>query len=144
MTKTILTFYLVMFGIYVLFSRQPDWFDSELYPATIHAVTDARNTNKVYKAVYTYNSMEFSVEAAYPLRVLAEGDKVEVIFEYNNPRKASFYAWWGYWIKWEELIVSAILCIVLFQIAVAVNINPDEAAKQRDLARAPEIKRKYD
>jgi len=141
MTKTILIFYLVMFGIYVFFSRQPDWLDSELYPAKVVYAKDSLNQPK---AVFIYNNSQYQVDAAYPFRKLQNEDAVQVIFEYNNPRSAKFYAWWGYWIKWEELVGSIVLCIVLFQVAVAVNINPDEEAKQRDLARMPEIKRKYD
>jgi hypothetical protein len=144
MTKTIIIFYLVMFGIYVLFSRQPDWFDSELYPATIQSSKNASTGVAELKAVFVYNGKSYMVDADYPLRAIQVGDRVAVIFELNNPKKAAYYACWGYWIKWGELIGSIVLCLILFQVAIVVNKNPDEAARQRDLARMPEIKRKYD
>ncbi|MBC7720481.1 MAG: hypothetical protein H7068_00560, partial [Pedobacter sp.] len=38
MYKFISILYFVIFSLYVLFSRQPDYFDGELAPATIHFV----------------------------------------------------------------------------------------------------------
>ena len=72
------------------------------------------------------------------------GERVEVIYELSNPKKAALYAFWGYWLTLGELIASIIVWFVLFQIAVGITKNPTPEALLEQLEYIPEKKTKYD
>ncbi len=144
MFKSIATLYLTIFAIYVLFSRQPDYFDGETAPATIHFVKDSATQKLKPEAFFTVGTSAYHVDAAYFLRSVKEGEKHEVIYELANPKKAALYKLWGYWITAGELAFSIIGFIVLFQVAVGINKNPTPEALMEQLSYKPERKRRYD
>lgn len=136
--------YFVCFSLYILFSRQPDYFDGEFYPATIHYRADSTGQSRPM-AVFTLSKKDtVRVPADYLFRKLTEGQRVEVILETANPHHGTVYAFWGYWITWGECIGSVILLLALFQIAVQVTKRPtEEALAEERTMFDPQYKRKY-
>ena len=144
MFKLAIILYIVCFSVYVLFSRQPDYFDGELTKATIHFIKDSSSNEQLPFAFYTINKKEYSVNASYFLRNLKEGEKVDLIYETSQPNKSSVYGWWGYWITPGEMLFSIGLLIVMVYIAVSITSNPTPEAVMEQLNYKPVKKRKYE
>lgn len=138
MRSILLILYIVCFGCYLLFSRQPDYLDGEHAPANI----ELRNAQPY--AVYVHNSKTYAVEASYPLRSLKQGEKTTVIFETGTPDKAVLYRAWGYWFKWDELLGSLVLLGTMYLIAVSVTNQPTQESLMEQLSWQEEDKPKYD
>ncbi|MES2004096.1 MAG: hypothetical protein V4450_06210 [Bacteroidota bacterium] len=143
MYKSIAILYLVCFSCYVFFTREPDYLDGEKAPATIQWLADSASKRKIPKAVFHDGYKEHAVDARYVFRNLKNGDRVEVIYQTDRPEKGVVYAFWGYWLTWEELLVTVIIYIVLFQIAVSITKNPTPEALMEQLDYVPEKKTKY-
>lgn len=144
MYKFISILYLVIFSLYVWFSRQPDYFDGEFAPATIVFVKDSASQKQVTKANFTVGKMVYQVDANYLFRSYQVGERVEVIYELSNPKKAAVYAFWGYWLTLGELIASIVMWFVLFQVAVGITKNPTPEALLEQIDYMPEKKTKYE
>jgi hypothetical protein len=127
MYKSIAVLFLVVLATYILFSRQPDYFDGEITDATIHWMKDSTQNN-IPKAVFSIGKKQYAVDARYVLRNLPEGKQVQVIYEMANPEKAAVYSFWGYWITWSELIGSIALLVVTMEAAKAITKNPTAEA----------------
>ena len=96
-------------------------------------------------AEFAVGNKQYSIATSYLWSSFQEGQTVEVIYENAQPQKASIYKFWGYWIKSGELIITVILYVALFQIAVALNKNPTATTELlSDDGYEPERKRKYD
>lgn len=137
--------YLACFCSYLLFTRQPDLFDGITTPAIIQQIPDSTGQLQ-WKATYHTGYQQFTVNAAYPLRQLKAGQKAMVIYESGTPEKGVLYRFWGYGITWGELLMSVVLCLALFQVAVAVTNNPSPESLREQLeaeSRGNEKKRKY-
>lgn len=141
--KSITILYLTCFACYILFSRQPDYFDGEKAPAVIHLMQDSAAHTIIPKAVFNDGAKSYAVDARYFLRYPKENDKVEVIYETDKPEKAAVYMFWGYWITWGEMIATVLIYLALFQIAVAVTKNPTPESLIEQLEVRKEKKRKY-
>lgn len=126
-----------------MFTRQPDYFDGEKVPATVHQIKDVVSGQMMLRAVFNTGTKVYDIDPHYVFRNIYEGKKLTVIYETGSPEKGAVYATWGYWITWGELVMSVILCVVLFQVAVAVtnNPSPEAIAEQRDYKE--EKKKKY-
>lgn len=135
--------YLVCFGCYIFFTRQPDFLDGEKAPATIQFIKDSVTGLLIPNAVYNDGRKEHRIDARYIFREWKNGDKPEVIYETATPEKAAVYHFWGYWISWEELVFSFVLLAVLFGVAVIVTKNPTPEALLEQLDFKDEKKRKY-
>lgn len=144
MYKFISILYFVIFSLYVWFSRQPDYFDGEFAPATIHFVQDSVSQKQIAKASFTVGTASYQVNADYLFHNYQEGERVEVIYELSNPKKAAVYAFWGYWLTLGELIASIAMWFVLFQVAVGITKNPTPEALLEQLEYIPQKKTKYD
>ena len=140
--KTVVIIYLVCFGLYVLFSRQPDYFESDFANASIHFVKDS-SSKITSRAFFTLQQKEFTVDVNYLFRNFSENENVKIIYNTTNPAKAALYSIWGYWIRWQEIIFTAIVLFLLFQIAVSINKNPTPEAVIEQLEE-PSKKTKYD
>jgi hypothetical protein len=140
--KLIIILYVVCFPIYILFSRQPDYFDGELTNATIHFANDSTRKLQPY-AVYFLDEKKFSVNAAYLFRHYREGENVRIIYEASQPEKGAVYSVWGYWFRWGELIFSILLLIIMYRAAVAITSNPTPESLIEQLENEPVRKRKY-
>jgi len=147
MNKTVVIVYLVIFATYILFTRTPDYFESNVAPATVHYAKDSTGTSIPY-AFYTNGGQNLKTDARYLFRDYSDGDAVTVRYATGQPQTAAVNAVWGYWITWQELIVSIILVIVLFQIAKAITSNPTPEGLLSDLGeddtQLPPRKRRYD
>jgi len=142
--KSFIILYFVCFGCYLLFTRQPDYFDGEKTPAVIHWLNDSASGRSIPKAVFNTGLKNYAIDARYIFREWEEGDKVNVIYETTGPGKAAIYLIWGYWLKWEELIASAGLLFLLFQLSVAITQNPTPEALIAQLeVKTEEKKRRY-
>lgn len=144
MFKSIFSLYLIILGCYILFTRIPDYFDGEKYPAIIELVKNDSTKSTDTKAVYQIGGKQYSINAAYPLLNYSTNEKVEVIVEHEHVESGAVYRFWGYWITWGELIVSIIMAIVLFQVAVSITKNPTPEALMEQLSYKEEKKTKYD
>ncbi len=144
MYKFISILYFVIFSLYVWFSRQPDYFDGEFAPATIFFVKDSTSQKQVAKANFTVGADVYQINADCLFRKYQVGERVEVIYELSNPKKAAVYAFWGYWLTLGELIASIAMWFVLFQVAVDITKNPTPEALLEQLEYIPQKKTKYD
>ena len=145
MYKAVTILYIVCLGCYILFTRQPDFFDGETSPATIHWLPDSTANKPIPKAVFIVAKKEYAVDARYVFRNLYEGKATEVIFTSDHPEKAAIYNIWGYWLQWGEILGSILVYIALFQVAVAVTKNPTPEAVLEQMEDQPATrKRRYD
>ena len=143
MYKTITIIYIALYGCFVLFARQPDYFDGEITNATIHLVKDSATNALKPIATFSVGSSKYTAAASYPLRFVKEGDELKIIYESANPKKAVVYSVWGYWILWDELLVSLTIYLVLFQVAVGITSNPTPEALMEQLEYKPKAKTRY-
>ncbi len=130
--------YIVCYACYIFYTREPDYFDGETATAIIK-IDAAKNTN----AVFTLMNKTYSVSTKYPLRSLGAGQKVRVIYKANHPETAVVYNLWGYWFKWDELLVTSILFAALFYFSSSITNNPSPESKyeQENYVETPQ--RKY-
>jgi hypothetical protein len=142
--KSIFSLYLIIFGCYILFTRIPDYFDGEKYPAIIELVKNDSTSSIDTKAVYLIGGKKYAINAAYPLLKYLDKEKIEVIVEHEHVESGAVYRFWGYWITWGELIVSIVMAIILFQVAVSITRNPTPEALMEQLSYTKEKKTKYD
>jgi hypothetical protein len=142
--KSITILFIICYCCYLLFSRQPDYFDGEKAPATIHFMQDSASGNKIPKAVFSNGHKEFAIDARYVLRNWTEGERTEVIYETDKPSQAVVYLFWGYWIRWGEILITLLIYAALFQIAISVTQNPTAESLLEQLeGPSQEKKRKY-
>jgi hypothetical protein len=127
----------------VLYTRHPDFFDGETTPGMIHWMQDSSSGHTIPKAIFREGLKNYAVDARYVFRQWKEGDKVQVIFEKEDPAKGAVYQVWGYWIRWQELIGSVIALTLLFQVAVAITQNPTPEAVLDQMEVKEEKKRRY-
>jgi hypothetical protein len=143
MYKTITIIFIALYGCFVVFARQPDYFDGEVTTASVHYAKDSATQATIPFANFSIGSAKYSVKAAYPLRPLDEGETLEIIYEAANPTKATVYSIWGYWILWDELSVSLVIYLILFYAAVSITDNPTPVSLIEQLEFKEEKKRKY-
>lgn len=94
-------------------------------------------------AVFNNGLRNYAIDARYVFRRLPEGEQVTVIYENSDPGRAAVYSVWGYWFRWGELLMTILLYIGLFQVALALNRNPTPESVMEQLADPEEKKRKY-
>ncbi|MDE3252628.1 MAG: hypothetical protein KGO92_07455 [Bacteroidota bacterium] len=144
MYKSITILFIVCYCCYLLFSRQPDYFDGEKAPAVIHFIQDSASKNLIPMAQFSDGHHAFSVDARYVLRNWKEGERTEVIYETDKPNHAVVYLFWGYWIRWGEVLITLLVYAALFQIAISVTQNPTAESLLEQLeGPSQEKKRKY-
>jgi hypothetical protein len=143
MIKLIGILYIVCFPVYILFSRQPDYFDGETTKAIIHFHNDSTTHKSQPFGIYTVNERNYAIRAAYLFRSYKEGENITIIFEASQPAKGAVYSVWGYWLRWGEILFSIIFLVVMFRIAVTITSNPTPESLIEQLEDKPG-KRKYD
>jgi len=62
-------------GCYILFTRQPDFFDGEKAPATIQMLYDTTAKQTIPAAVYQAGGTWYHTDARYFLRRIEAGQK---------------------------------------------------------------------
>lgn len=139
--------FLVIYPLYVLFTREPDYFDGEMYRGVIHHIQDANHsTGATTVATYTIAHHTYTIPADYPLSSFAEGETVPVIYEAAAPEKGSVYAVWGYWIRWKELLSFILITIFFYLLAAGITSNPTPESLLEELegGRPQPRKPRYD
>ena len=71
-----------------------------------------------------------------------QGERVEVIYEIADASKAKQYGFLGYWITFGELIVSLLIIIVLYFVAVSITSNPTSEALLEEIETGKKKPRK--
>jgi len=108
-------------------------------PATIVIDTNAQGRAEPF-AIYHTGYEELRVSALYLLHRYHAGEKVEVIYEASNPSKGAVYHWWGYWMRWQELLPGIIIFLLLFWVASALTNNPTPEALMEQMEYKEESK----
>ncbi|MEK0423740.1 MAG: hypothetical protein RLZ95_1650 [Bacteroidota bacterium] len=137
MIKSSVILFLTCFFLYLPFSREPDYFDSETAPAIIIS-----KGNEVV-ALYTEFGKSYALQLdkqAYGTRI---GQKVEVIYALSHPEKAAIYKAWGYWFIGKEMAWAFGIFLVLLGIAYATTNEPHPDALAEQLNYKEETKTKY-
>ena len=142
--KTALILYIVCFSLYVLFSRQPDYFDGEMNVAVIHFTKDSTGNQQQPYAVFQSGKKTYSVNAAYLFRSFTKGENVPIIYETSQPEKGAVYSLWGYWVTLGETLFSFVLLVLFYQIAVSITQNPSPESLIDQLEYKPTKKGKYE
>ena len=138
MLKSAIILFVVCFLLYLPFSRQPDYFDSDTAPATIklkegHIVAEYSEYGKFYSIkVDSIN---------YHSRI---GARVEVIYELREPAHAKINQALGYWIIPVELAWSFGAFVVLLGVAYATTHRPHPNAIAEQLKGTDTPKKKYE
>jgi hypothetical protein len=133
--KFVIILYIVCFLLYIPFSRDPDLFEAEKVPVTI-----TRKDNR-WIARYGVGNKTYETNADYIFRENSSGDKAFVIYDPVNPKNATLYKVWGYWLTAKEVLFSLALIIVLFAAAVFITgKNSNALYSENELRR----RRKYD
>lgn len=123
MLKNVIILFIIVYPLYVLFTRMPDYFDGEFSRAVIHHVTDSSG-NKRMHIVYSSEKIIYSVPADYLFRSYNEGTSVPIIYETAVPANASLYSVWGYWIRWQEVLSFTVMFVLFYFLAVNITSNP--------------------
>ncbi len=138
MLKSSIILFVVCFLLYLPFSRQPDYFDSDTAPAIIklkegHIVAEYSEYGKLY--TIQVDSL------TYHSRI---GARVEVIYELREPAHAKINQAWRYWIIPEELAWSFGAFVVLLGVAYATTHRPHPNAIAEQLKGTNAPKKKYE
>ncbi len=136
MIKSSIILFVTCFLLYLPFSREPDYFDSEITPATIIAQHDSvwaiyHELGKDYK---------FLLNNSYRSQL---GQSIELRYELRNPQKAVINKAWGYWFIAKEMGWSFGVFAILLGVAFATTHQPDPSALAEQLAYKKENKGKY-
>ena len=136
MYKAAATLYLFCFICYIVFSRTPDYFDSDF----IGGVVRIENGKK--SVVYSVDNKYFvaSIEG-WGASQVTKGQNVPVIFNPSNLEEASLYSFFGYWLKLNELLFSAVGFIILLLAAIFITGKEEPYYYSEEELRK---KRKYD
>lgn len=142
MFKSVAFLYVILFSAYLVFTREPDFIDGVKAPATVLSQYDTVSKGDRLKVQFSHGKTQYTVSTDYPLRNVLKNEQVMVIYEPSNPEKAVIYAFWGYWIRWDELLISLIGYFGLFFIAVSITSNPTPEALIEELEGRKPKKRK--
>lgn len=133
MLRLLITLYIVCFGCYVLFTREPDYFDGEFCNGLV-------TENSLID--YTVGNSIYTIDASYLFIGLDKGSTQKIIYNPSKPKQASPFYWWGYWVRWQEIITSLFVLGLLFYLSTAITKNPTPEALMEQLE--PETaQRKY-
>lgn len=140
MLKAFFPGYIICFALYILFSRQPDYFDSEVVTGKILV----QELHGQYIAKFREGSSEYRINAGYFLRSYRDEEPVKIIFEKGNPQKAAIYSWWGYWLTPGEIISSLLIPIAFWLISYFITRNPVPGSVDMEEMEQGKKRPKYD
>ncbi len=75
-------------------------------------------------AIYSFDHHTYSINTEYPFRSFSKGENVLIIYETAMPGHASLYSFWGYWIRWQELLSFVLMFVFFYVLAVNITGNP--------------------
>ncbi len=93
--------------------------------------------------MYIVDGKTYPADAGYLFKNYTENQEIKIIYEAANPAQGAIYGWWGYWIRWQELIPSIIIFIVLFLGSLSITHNQTEDSKIAQRDYVPVKKKKY-
>lgn len=137
MVKSSIILFLTCFFIYLPFSREPDYFDSETTPAIIVAKGES------VVAVYNEFGKPYDLILDKRLYGASIGQKVIVRYELSHPERAVINKAWGYWFIGKEIAWSFGIFAVLLGAAYATTNQPHPDALAEQLNYKQENKTKY-
>lgn len=138
MIKTAIILFTTCFLVYLPFSRQPDFFDSETAPGTIIIKEDT-----LMVEYSEYGKQHFlRLDSSHLTHRL--GEEVEVIYELSAPENATINKLIGYWIVPAEISWAFGIFAVLLGIAYATTHRPHASSVKEQLESKEEKKTKYD
>jgi hypothetical protein len=137
LVKSSIILFLTCFFIYLPFSREPDYFDSETTPAIIVV--------KGGTVVAAYNEFGKPYDLILDKQLYGTkiGEKVIVRYELSHPEKAVINKAWGYWFIGKEIAWSFGIFAVLLGAAYATTNQPHPDALAEQLNYKQENKTKY-
>ena len=138
MIKSAIILFLVLFLVYLPFSRTPDYFDSETIPALIEKrgaiiVASFQEAGKSYWIPLPTEKFKTKI-----------GQRTEIIYELNQPEHAKLNQAWNYWLVPSELAFALGIFIVLLGVAYATTNKPDPSSLAEQLDYKKENTGKYD
>lgn len=135
----VIILYIVCFGCYILFTRQPDYFEGEITTGEI-----IQQNNKLL-AKYSDGHDGYHAQVDYQF-LHRPGKYVKVIYETSDPGKGKVYSLFDYWVTFGELIASLVIIGFLYWIATAVTKNPTAEAliEELEMGKKKPKKPKYD
>jgi hypothetical protein len=141
--KAAVILYLVCFFCYVLFSRNPDYFEGEFVRGV---VSKASYSPKEKRPELVVNYQVGSEQLQYKtnmwfLSSYNRGEIVTIIYNPANPSVSCIYAFIGYWIKWPEFLFTAGFFSILF---IAAKSITGQNSTENDLDDKEVRKRRYD
>jgi hypothetical protein len=120
MKKAVVILFVVCYGLFVLFTRQPDFFDAEF------TVGKVKIENSIPYIFFTEYGKEYKIKNDhYYWMSLKQNEEVKIIYSVANPNEAAYYTLFSYWFLWHEILISLIVFIILFLGAVSINKNPE-------------------
>lgn len=137
MIKSAIILFLTCFLLYLPFSREPDYFDSETAPAKI--IKQGDNIIAAYQEFGKPYQLKLDKDT-YSKQI---GGEVEVIYELSHPEKAAINKPWGYWFIGKEIAWAFGVFIVLLGVAYATTNEPHPNALAEQLSYKQENKTKY-
>jgi len=135
--------FIACYALFALFTRRPDYFDGKIIPAKIHFKKDAALGNKTPQAQYVVDQKTYLTPATYLFKTFKENQEIRIIYEAATPSQGAIYSWWGYWIRWEELIPAIVIYTVLFLGSLSITNNQTEKSKMDQENYLPAKKKKY-
>lgn len=141
MIRFIVFLYLLLYAVYLPFSRTPDYFDGEHTSGTVLL------ENGVWKARYFVNNRAYLAELHPFLGAPATGEKVDIVYDPQLPAQGVVPALFGYWLQWHEFFYTALIYFGLFGVAklVVQNPSPEALIEQLENEQKPaRRRRKYD
>ncbi len=138
MIKSAIILFISCFLVYLPFSRQPDYFDSETTPAIIKMKGDS------LVAEYSeYGKPHYLLlnEKEYASKI---GARVEVIYELSAPEHVKINTLLGYWVLPNEIAWAFGIFAVLLGVAYATTHRPHPDALKEQLNYKQENKTKYE
>lgn len=126
----------------MVFTRRPDYFDGQAIPAIIHFQKDISKEKIVPFAYYQTGGRMYAIDAAYLFKNYRENEQIKIIYEASNPAQAGIYSWWGYWLRWQELLSSLIIYSILFYAAITIT-KKDGDNEMPVQENAPVKRKKY-
>jgi hypothetical protein len=144
--KIVTILFIACYPLFVFYTREPDYQDSDYTKGIIHFIQDSQSHKTEPFAFFTYLHQEYAVKAGYLFKRYTEGQKVDIIYDTSDPSDASVYSLWGYWIRWKEVLAFIAIFVGLYQVAVALTNNPTPEALIEELEgrKKKPRRKKYD
>ena len=146
MFKVVAILFITCYPLFVFYTREPDFQDSDYTKGIINFTKDSQTHHTEPVAYFTFLHQEYAVKADYLFKSYKEGQKVDIIYDTGDPSDASVYSLWGYWIRWKELLAIIAIFVGLYQLAATLTSNPTPEALIEELEgrKKKPRRKKYD